>query len=136
MPFYVFGFSQAFWPFGPWLCSTLLKAAMIFAFEDWSLLALIAISRCLSLTRKNWWEEFCGRRNVFLMLAGTWAFVFVINIPQYLDESVAFGYSCKIGKCGLFETGKPVSKTFKIVVKVVYASSFAIKVAGLTLTTN
>ena len=69
------------WPFGSHLC--ILSSAFIKmnAFGDWMSLGLIALSRCLSLTKPNFWRKFCSYRNVTCMILGIWIYAFLMILP-------------------------------------------------------
>ena len=106
MPSYVFAFLRTYWPFGQTYCQIVMALILVLAHANWFSLGLIAITRCLGLTRKGFWEDFCSYRNITLAIyVAVWIWVLLINIPLYIEKSLTFGFSCQMGKCDIIPTG-------------------------------
>ena len=75
--------------------------------NDWLLVAIVAMTRAISLKQPTKWERFCGNKAyVFLFLLSTWVFQLLVMLPIFLQPSIDIGYNCLMGKCNYVPTGK------------------------------
>lgn len=129
LPTYMFSLARTFWPFGTAYCEAAIAMIILIAHLDWFSLGLVAVSRCLALTRKEFWQGICNRNkgrpssgNTFTTIAFMfglqWIYVTAINLPLFMEKSLTFGYHCKMGKCDIIYNGHP-EQTFPDLVHMV-----------------
>ena len=105
LPSYWFGFNHTFWPYGDYYCKLTIALVMVTEHANWFCLGMIAITRCLGLVVKKFWDDFCKWTNVLAILMSSWLWVIAIDWPLWIDRSLAFGFHCKMGKCDVMATG-------------------------------
>ena len=106
MPTYIFIFTKSFWPHNLFYCKFSAISTFLIVHTNWFSIGLIAVTRCVALTRKRVWKSFCSRRrNIVIICIFPWVWSLLINLPQYIDPSVEFGFHCQLGKCDLVPTG-------------------------------
>jgi len=105
LPSYIFAFNRTFWPFGHTWCQVTMALILVTAHANWFCLGLIALTRCLGLLRKNFWAQFCNWTNISLVFVAVWVWVIAINLPLYMEQMLAFGFNCRMGKCDIILSG-------------------------------
>ena len=106
MPTYIFIFAETFWPHNITFCKFIGAFTLLNAHTNWLSIGLIAVTRCVGLMNKRLWERFCSSgKNIALLCIFPWVWSLLINLPQYIDPSVEFGFHCQLGKCDLIPTG-------------------------------
>ena len=84
LPSYAATYLSRGWPFGYTLCGISSAFIHMTAYADWISLGLIALSRCLNLTKPNAWNKFCNTRNIFIVLLSVWIYAFLLILPTII----------------------------------------------------
>ena len=89
-------------------------------------MALVAMSRCLELTKNKVWIKFSQSKvNLCLMIAGTWiAGIVGFSIQIKFDYYLNIGWNCELGVCG--HVPWKLQSKFYFVSLCVFISSIAI----------
>ena len=93
LPFYSLQYLHQSWDWGLTLCIVYSNIRYINAFADWMSVALIAASRCITVTKpKKMSKLFATKRNRVITLMCLWLYSFLLLIPtnckvQYLKTS-------------------------------------------------
>ena len=91
LPFYSLQYLHQSWDWGLTLCIVYSNIRYINAFADWMSVALIAASRCITVTKpKKMSKLFATKRNRVITLMCLWLYSFLLLIPtnckvQYLN---------------------------------------------------
>ena len=85
LPIYSLQFFYQTWDLGWYLCYHTANFRYINAFADWMSVALIAVSRCITVTRIKNFEKFFNKRNRRIIIAFVWIYSVAILIPTYLE---------------------------------------------------
>ena len=92
---------------GTWFCTASFLLTILTYTNDWLLVAIVAVTRVLSVKWPNWWTDFCDKKvNVFLVMASTWIFQALLMSPIFIQPSRDMGYNCLMGKCNYIPTGR------------------------------
>ena len=75
------------WTWGADLCYITTAFRYINAFADWMSVAMIAVSRCVSLTRPELGEKIFGGRNGKLIILAIWVYANLLILPIYTKVS-------------------------------------------------
>lgn len=99
-----FSFFINYWPFGTILKKASYTAGLITSVADLIAVASISISRCLDLTRTNFWQK-CSDNwfALLLMLSFPWLLVIFMWTILVVLQPYGFevGWDCVTGMCGL-----------------------------------
>jgi hypothetical protein len=94
-------------PFGAWGCKIIDTSGITTIGADILALALIAVSRCIDMTWKMKWNEFCDRkRNIFLlMFVFCWVPTIFCPVLLYYIKINGFepGWNCEYGGCSFIQ---------------------------------
>ena len=85
LPFYASLYLGKQWIFGEFWCKMTPILAHLFAYVGWMALALIALSRALSLVNADAWKNFCnggGSKRIILFI---WILVLFILLPSFFE---------------------------------------------------
>ena len=94
------------WSLGTYGCKLFNNLGPLFAYGDWYALGLIAITKAFSIVKMSKWSDFCDeRRNVFLLIIGTWVFNISIFLPRLFSTNKEFVYDEYSGTCQYVSTG-------------------------------
>ena len=72
LPLYAMQYLKMRWIWGPDLCYITTAFRYVNAFADWMSVAMIAVSRCISLTRPELAEKLFGGRKGKLIILAIW----------------------------------------------------------------
>ena len=87
LPLYAMQYLKQRWTWGPDLCYITTAFRYINAFADWMSVAMIAVSRCVSLTRPELGEKIFGGRNGKLIILAIWVYANLLILPIYTKVS-------------------------------------------------
>ena len=93
-------------PFGDWGCKIVDVAGVTSISGDMLGLALVSLSRCLHMTRKQRWNAFCDRkRNISFLFFIAWIPTFTIPFVLYYIKLNGFepGWNCEYGGCAFVQ---------------------------------
>ena len=93
-------------PFGVIGCKIVVVAGFTSISADMLGLAMISLSRCLHMTRKENWSKFCDRkRNIGLLFFIVWMPSFVCPFVLHYIKFSGFepGWNCEYGGCALIQ---------------------------------
>ena len=85
------------------MCQITAAFRFINAFADWMSVAMIAVSRCVNLTKPELGQKLfsgsCGK----MFIALIWIYACLLVVPIFISslELGSFGYNCRMGKCDL-----------------------------------
>ena len=88
LPSYAATYLTRGWPFGYNLCGISSAFIHMNAYADWICLGLIALSRCLSLTRPTFWCKMCSHKNILVLFLSVWIYAFVLILPTIIVVSI------------------------------------------------
>lgn len=131
LPFYALNYFYHGWFWGKTLCITTTGFRYINAFADWMCVAMIAVSRFLTLTSPALAQRILSGWNGFFIICLTWIYAVLLVAPMYLDNSTlgTFGYNCKVGKCDFV----PIPDTKPLGRQILYGIGFSIPCILTTL---
>ncbi len=107
LPFYAMTYLKYGWFWGSFLCKASTGIRYITAFADWMSLGMVAVSRCLCLTKPDLSHKIFSGMNGKLVIISIWIYANVLVAPMYFQKTLqmgTFGYNCKIGKCDFVPT--------------------------------
>ena len=83
------------------LCNITTAFRYINAFADWMSVAMIAVSRCLTLTKPELGQKLFSGRYGKIIIGMIWVYASILIVPMYVPafELGSFGYNCRVGKC-------------------------------------
>ena len=84
LPSYASTYLARGWPFGYNLCGISSAFIHMNAYACWISQGLIALSRCLSLTKPSWWNKFCSQRNILIVFVSVWIYAFMLILPTII----------------------------------------------------
>ena len=87
LPIYAATYLTRGWPFGHNACVLSSAFIKMNAYSDWISLGLIALSRCLSLTKPHLWRKFCCYRNMACIFIWIWIYAFLMILPAIVVVS-------------------------------------------------
>ena len=93
-------------PFGDWGCRIVDVAGVTSISADMLGLALISLSRCLHMVKRQKWSAFCDRkRNICFLLVIAWIPSFVTPLVLYHIRLNGFepGWNCEFGGCAFVQ---------------------------------
>ena len=90
LPSYAATYLYRGWPFGYILCGVSSAFIHMNAYADWISLGLIALSRCLGLTKPSAWKTFCKNRNLLLVFVSIWVYSFALILPTIIAVRCTF----------------------------------------------
>ena len=119
------------WTFGTSGCKIFNFIGPIFAYGDWYALALIALTRCLVITKTKGWQEFSHTtKNVYLLIMVFWAFNIILCVPRFFPDGKEYMFDEYSGICQYVEnTPKEFSLTtssLSIIQKMPHYTAFTI----------
>lgn len=85
LPLYSIQYLMRAWPFGYDFCYVSTAIRYFNAFADWMSLALIAFSRCISLTNPKLSDRLFTGGNGKYFILGTWAYALVLLCPAFTE---------------------------------------------------
>lgn len=94
------------WSFGTFLCKAYAIFAVILTITDQVSLALISISRCLDLTKTEFWRTCCEKkRNLCFIIFLAWLPSLPIVLSYFISSAgIEAGWNCKNGVCSLISS--------------------------------
>ena len=75
------------WVWGSNLCFITTAFRYINAFADWMCVSMIAVSRCITLSKPDLAEKLFGRRNGKLIILLVWIYANLLILPIYTEVS-------------------------------------------------
>jgi hypothetical protein len=91
LPFYAHVYLGYEWQYGEGWCVTSIILAFIFGNADWMALALIALSRALSLFAPKFLKENLTKTASIFLIIFTWILVIIILTPAILEVKLRTG---------------------------------------------
>ena len=90
------------WMYSLQTCRAIYFVGNILAYNAATAMALVAMSRCLELTRNKIWMKLSRSKvNLCLMSVGTWiAGILGFSIQIEFDYHLSVGWNCELGVCG------------------------------------
>ena len=85
LPFYAHLFLGYEWKFGEGWCVGSIILAFVFSNADWMALALIALSRALSLFAPDFLQDNTTKGKSIMIIVFTWLLVIFLLIPVFLE---------------------------------------------------
>ena len=101
LPLYAMQYLKMRWIWGPDLCYITTAFRYVNAFADWMSVAMIAVSRCISLTRPELAEKLFGGRKGKLIILAIWVYANCLILPIYTKVSPGVCISVSKGMCNV-----------------------------------
>ena len=101
LPLYAMQYLKKRWIWGSDLCYITTAFRYINAFADWMSVAMIAVSRCISLVRPELAEKLFGGRNGKLIILAIWVYANLLILPIYTKVSPRVCIFRLQGKCNV-----------------------------------
>ena len=83
------------------MCQITAAFRFINAFADWMSVAMIAVSRCITLIKPELGQKLFSGLYGKMFIAMIWIYACLLIVPIYIPnlELDSFGYNCHVGKC-------------------------------------
>ena len=101
LPLYAMQYLKMRWIWGPDLCYVTTAFRYVNAFADWMSVAMIAVSRCISLTRPELAEKLFGGCKGKLIILAIWVYANLLILPIYTKVSPGVCISVSKGMCNV-----------------------------------
>lgn len=83
LPLYAVQYLQQRWIFGPTVCYLTTAFRYINAFADWMCVAMIAVSRCITMAKPDLGERLFSGRSGKLVILLVWIYANMLMLPIY-----------------------------------------------------
>lgn len=90
LPFNPTNFFYRRWIYGETMCKVVSAIQHLASFAGVQSLALVALTRAISIFNHMAWEGFCTQRNLTLVFGAIWLYVFLILSPFFFSVSAFF----------------------------------------------
>lgn len=94
------------WYFGPTICIISAILRYIITCAEWMSVAIIAVIRCLVLTKIEIAEKYLSGYKKHAFIGLIWFYALILMIPFSFSDFGSFGYDCHLANCDFLPTEK------------------------------